>query len=91
MDKNAADEQDRAKLIANLNRQYTELADLEPLLKRDPQVLAAYKMAIERLNKQLPETTSIQQMKGYWEAMSDVLGSRRRLDRELMRSANMAL
>lgn len=91
MDKNGPDTEDRTKLIANLNRQYSELADLEPLTKSDPHLLAAYKASIEKLNKQLPQVNSVLEMKPYWEAVGDVLSARRKLDQELVRKSHLAL
>jgi len=91
MDKNAPDLEDRNKLIANLNRQFTEVDDLRPLVKDHPELVAAYKNSIEKLNQQLPQVNSVRSMKSFWEAMSDVLGTRRKLDQELMQSSHMAL
>jgi hypothetical protein len=91
IDKNGPDVEDRAKLIANLNRQYSEIAQLEPLVKNHPELLNTYKASIEKLNEQLPQINSVAEMKSYWEAVSDVLASRRKLDQELMRATHLAL
>jgi hypothetical protein len=91
MDKNGPDIEDRTKLISNLNRQYSEIADLEPLTKNDHELLKEYKVAIQKLNEQLPKVNSVQEMKGFWEAVGDVLGARRKLDQHLMRESHLAL
>jgi hypothetical protein len=91
MDKNGPDVEDRTKLIANLNRQYSEIDDLKPLTKTDPQALKAYRDSIVKLNDQLPKVTSSTEMKIFWEALSDVLSARRKLDQHLMHESNLAL
>ena len=91
MEKNGPDVEDRTKLIQNLNRQYSEIDDLKPLTKTDPQALKEYKDSIVKLNEALPKVTSASEMKGFWEAVSDVLSARRKLDQHLMRESNLAL
>jgi hypothetical protein len=91
IDKNGPDIDDRTKLIANLNRQYSEISQLEPLTKDHPELLDAYRSSISKLNDQLPKVNSVMEMKGFWEAVGDVLSTRRKLDQQILRSSHLAL
>jgi hypothetical protein len=88
--KDVSNASDRAKLIANLNHQYSEVQDLQPLVKNGSEV-EEYKNALEYLNRELPKVNSLTDMKNYWESISRVLAARKALNEKLRRSTNLAL
>jgi hypothetical protein len=97
MDKISSNEKDvsnnasaMTKLIANINRQYSEVQDLQPLVKNASDV-QEYKNALEDLSIELQKVNSLTDMKNYWESISRVLTSRKALNEKLRRSANLAL
>ena len=67
MDTGKSDASARAKLITNLNRQYSEIENLTPIVK-NKQVPAEYKQALAAFNDQIPKVQSVQEMRPYWEA-----------------------
>jgi hypothetical protein len=81
---------DRTKLIANLNRQYSEIQDLKPLLKHSSEI-DEYENALKDLGRELPRISSLMDMKNYWESVSRVLTARKALNEKLRRSTNLAL
>lgn len=90
MDTGKSDATARAKLITNLNRQYTEIENLTPIVK-DKQIPVEYKQALAAFNDQIPKVQSVQEMRPYWEAVSKVLLTRKPLTGDLVRRANLDL
>jgi hypothetical protein len=90
MDTGKSDAAARAKLITNLNKQYSEVENLAPIV-RDKQVPAEYKQALAAFNDQIPKVQSVQEMRPYWEAVSKVIQTRKPLTGDLVRRANLAL
>jgi len=89
MDSNQPDVVDRSKLIRNLNEQYSQIDELQPLVSKD--ALNQYKKSLSQLNATLPEVNNVQAMKNYWSQVSDVLMARRTLRAELNKKAGMSL
>src|SRR5258708_9767492 len=90
MDTGKSDATARAKLITNLNLQYTEIYRLAPIVK-DKQIPVEYKQALAAFNDQIPKVQSVQEMRPYWEAVSRVLLTRKPLTGDLVRRANLDL
>ncbi len=90
MDTGKSDPAARAKLITNLNRQYSEVENLSPIVG-DKDVTTEYKQALAAFNDQLPRAKSVQEMRPYWEAVSKVLQTRKPLTGDLLRRVNLEL
>jgi len=91
MDRNAPDLDARSKLISNLTEQYSEVNELEPILKENRSLAENYKNAILQTNKELPSITEITELKRYWESMSRLLKARKELATQLRRSASLTI
>jgi hypothetical protein len=91
MEAGKPDEAAKEKLIQNINRQYSEISDLAPLLKQKSDVVQDYTKSLGRLNQELPKIQSVEDMGGYWQAVSDILVARRKLADELRQQASLSL
>jgi hypothetical protein len=78
------------QLRTNMNRQYSELQYLDNLVS-DKRLPAEYRDSLVQLNNELSKTTKTEEMKGYWEAVSSVLGARKKLTTDLSRRLNLAI
>ncbi|HEX4411776.1 MAG TPA: hypothetical protein VH206_23630 [Xanthobacteraceae bacterium] len=90
MDSGKSDADDRAKLIKNLNQQYSEVDELAPVVKSNATV-DTYKKSLSALNAVLPAVNDPQSMKSYWGRVSDVLVARRTLRTELNKKADLGV
>ncbi len=89
MEKNAPDTDAREKLVTNLNRQYSELQELAPLLKNKDGVVRAYQQTLVDLSRELPKTNSVLEMADFWTAVGRVISTRKPLTAELRRTASL--
>ena len=78
----------RVKLIANLNKQYAELDLVQPLV-RDNAIPAQYKKNLVELAEVIPEATSPEKMRSYWESLSKVLKARKPLTIALAKQVSL--
>jgi hypothetical protein len=91
MDKDGPDVPDRDKIFSNLAQQYSELDDLQQLVKNNPKILDEYRNSLLKLNDTLPSVNSILEMKAYWESVAHVLEARKELNARLREASNQNL
>lgn len=79
----------KTQLRTNINHQYSELQYLDSLLS-DKTAADEYRTSLVRLNDELSSASTTENMKGYWEAVSKVLGARKKLTTDLSRRLTVA-
>jgi hypothetical protein len=88
MDSGKANPADKTKLVVNLNRQYTEIEEIAPIVKSE-EAIAKYKRSLSDLNATLPTVNDVQSMRAYWTGVSEVLAARRDLRTQLSKRAGL--
>jgi hypothetical protein len=88
MDKANADAA-RQKLHVNLNRQYSEVRDLAPLLRENQVIAKEYTDSLINLDREISQTPAILEMKRFWESVAKVVEARRPLTAELRRRVSL--
>ena len=90
MDLGRAEAADKSKLMINLNRQYSEIDEIAPIVKSNA-AIEKYKKSLSDLNAVLPDVNNTQSMRTYWSRVSDVLAARRDLRSQLNKRAGLEI
>ncbi len=90
MNSGKADLADKSKLVVNLNRQYSEIEEIAPIV-HSSEALDKYKKSLSDLNTALPTVNDVQSMRAYWSGVSEVLSARRDVRNRLNKRAGMTV
>ncbi|MGL3106584.1 hypothetical protein [Bradyrhizobium sp. BR 1432] len=80
----------KSQLRTNINHQYSELQYLDSLIS-DKSAAAEYRASLVRLNDEISSVNGTEGMKGYWEAVSEVLTARKKLTTDLSGRLTVAI